>query len=223
MNTLQNDYNTQRQPLLIAEYGRIVQDYINHIQSIADKQERTQWVHTLVNVMATLNPEIKLQLNYKEVLWGHIYQISGYELDVDSPYELKPADVKTRKPDEIGYQTSGIRFRFYGRNLQKMVDQVTLIEDARLRQDMVNLIASFMYNSCKIWNNENLSNEVIAEHLTILSKGKLQIEGSEITVSADASNFVQRRPFKSNNNFRKNNNNNKNNKNRGSGKNQRRF
>jgi ribosome-binding protein aMBF1 (putative translation factor) len=79
-----------------------------------------------------------------------------------------------------------------------------------------------MYNSCKIWNNENLSNEVIAEHLTILSKGKLQIEGSEITVSADASNFVQRRPFKSNNNFRKNNNN-KNNKNRGSGKNQRRF
>ena len=101
------------------------------------------------------------------------------------------------------------------------------MQDPELRQEMVNLIASFMYNSCKIWNNENLSNEVIAEHLKILSKGQLQIEGSEITVSVDASNFQPKKFFKNNNNtggFNRNKTNNNNNKkNQTRGKNYRRF
>ncbi len=83
-----------------------------------------------------------------------------------------------------------------------------------------------MFNSCKIWNNENLSNEVIAEHLKILSKGQLQIQGSEITVSADASsNFQPKKFFKSNNNNfgRNKNNNNKKNQNQNRGKNFRRY
>ena len=108
-----------------------------------------------------------------------------------------------------------------------MGDKVSELQDPELRQEMVNLIASFMYNSCKIWNNENLSNEVIAEHLKILSKGQLQLEGSEITVTVDASNFQPKKFFKNNNNtggFNRNkasNNNNK--KNQTRGKNYRRF
>jgi hypothetical protein len=177
--------------------------------------------------MGALNPEIKLQVNYKEILWGHIFQIGQYQLDVDSPYPIPTPEVKSKKPETIGYPTTNIRFRFYGRNLQMMVDKVSEMQDPELRQEMVNLIASFMYNSCKIWNNENLSNEVIAEHLKILSKGQLQIEGSEITVSVDASNFQPKKFFKNNNNtggFNRNKTNNNNNKkNQTRGKNYRRF
>jgi len=226
MTILQSDYNTQRDHLRIAEYGRHIQEYVEHIQSIADKEKRTQWVHNLVNIMATLNPEIKLQANYKEILWGHIFQIGQYQLDVDSPYPIPTAEVKSKKPETIGYPTTNIRFRFYGRNLQMMVDKVSEMQDPELRQEMVNLIASFMYNSCKIWNNENLSNEVIAEHLKILSKGQLQLEGSEITVTADASNFQPKKFFKNNSNggFNRNKNNNNNNKkNQNRGKNYRRY
>ena len=60
MTILQSDYNTQRDHLRIAEYGRHIQEYVAHIQSIADKETRTQWVHNLVNIMGALNPEIKL-------------------------------------------------------------------------------------------------------------------------------------------------------------------
>ena len=82
-----------------------------------------------------------------------------------------------------------------------------------------------MYNSCKIWNNENLSNEVIAEHLKILSKGQLQLEGSEITVTADTSTYNPRKQqqFGSRNNNFSNNRNNKNQKRNNKGKNYRRF
>jgi NDP-sugar pyrophosphorylase family protein len=176
--------------------------------------------------MATLNPEIKLQSNYKEILWGHIYQIGNYDLDVDCPYAIPKPEEKAKKPSQIGYPTTNIRFRFYGRNLQMMVDKVSEMEDPEIRQEMVNLIASFMFNSCKIWNNENLSNEVIAEHLKILSKGQLQIQGSEITVSADASSNLQpKKFFKSNaSNFGRNKNGNNNNKkNQNRGKNFRRY
>lgn len=227
MNTLQNDYNTQRSALNILEYGRLVQDYVSHINSIADKDQRTMWVHNLVNIMAILNPEIKLQSNYQEILWGHIHQISNFTLDVDSPYPLPQREDHNKKAEPIPYHTSTIRFRFYGRNLQNMIEKATQMEDGELKQELVNLIASFMYNSCKLWNNENLSNEVIAEHLNTLSKGKLALAGSEITVTADASVFAPRRHnnHQNKNNFRKNNNNKKNhlNNNNNRNKNKRRF
>jgi hypothetical protein len=216
MTSIQEDYNTQRESLKISEYGRTIQEYVKHIQSIPDKSERTKWVYQLVNIMATLNPQVKLQSDYQAVLWGHIHQISDYSLDIDSPYELPTADKKAEKPNVISYPDTGIRFRFYGRNLQNMIEKATEIEDEDLRQDLVNLIASFMFNSCKIWNDENLTNEVIAEHLSILSKGKLKLSGDEITVSADASSqFIPKKNFNNRNNFnRKNNKNNNFNKNK---------
>ena len=68
MTILQEDYNTQRPLLGISEYGRHVQEYIEHIKSLPSKEERTSWVHNLAGIMATLNPDIKLQVNYKRSL-----------------------------------------------------------------------------------------------------------------------------------------------------------
>jgi hypothetical protein len=149
-----------------------------------------------------------------------LFQIANFELDVDCPYNIVQTKKEFERPEHLGYNSSGIRFRFYGRNLQMMIDRAAAMEDGELRQDLVNMIASFMYNSCKAWNNENLSNEVIAEHLKTLSKGKLNIEGSELVVSADTTVSI-RRPAQQKQNFSRNNKNNKNNKNRG--KNYRRF
>jgi hypothetical protein len=209
---LQQDYNSQRDPLRISEYGRHIQEYVSHIQSLPDKEARTRMASGVVQVMATLNPELRQQANYKEKLWGHLFRIADYNLDVDCPYTIPPLEEVNKKPEPIGYQDSKIKFRFYGRNLQNMVDQVADMEASELKQDLVNLIASFMYNSCKSWNNENLSNEVIAEHLKVLSKGKLTPEGNELVVSADNSivpmqQQQQNRKFfnkKKNNKFGKN-------------------
>lgn len=221
MITLQDDYNTQRTALGIAEYGRHVQEYIDHIKTLPSKEERTSWVHNLAQIMATLNPDIKQQANYKEILWGHIFQIADYDLDVDCPYEIVQVKQEFVRPEHLGYNSSGIRFRFYGRNLQMMIDRAAEMEDGELKQDVVNMIASFMYNSCKAWNNENLSNEVIADHLKTLSKGQLNIEGSELVVSADTTVSIRRPAQQKAQHFGRNNKNNKNNKNRG--KNYRRF
>lgn len=216
MDALQVDYNTQRSPLSIAEYGRHVQEYIEHIKTLPDKEKRTSWVSNLVQIMTSLNPEIKLQANYKEILWGHIFHIANYELDVDCPYEIIQIKKEITVPKHLGYNSNGIRFRFYGRNLQMMIDKAAEMPNSELKQDLVNMIASFMYNSCKAWNNENLSNEVIAEHLNTLSKGQLKIAGDELVVSADT-NIPLPKPVQKNNFGRKNN------KNQNRGKNFRRY
>lgn len=219
MLTLQEDYNTQRKPMVISEYGRHIHDYIAHIKSFPEKEKRTQWCHSLINIMATLNPEVKLQANYREKLWDFLFQMANYDLDVDSPYPVPTAEERSKKPEEIGYASTVIKFRFYGRNLQNMVDRAAEMEDPELRQNLVNLIASFMYNSCKSWNNENLSNETIAEHLKTLSKGKLNLASDQFVVSQDTSQprkFFKRTPPPSGGG--NNNNRNKNNKfNRGKG------
>ncbi len=228
MLTLQEDYNTQRTSLDLSEYGRHVQEYIQHIQQLPDRSQRTAWTNNLVQIMSTLNPEIKQQANYKEILWSHILHLANFSLDVDCPYDIKQIDVANNKPAEIGYADANIRFRFYGRNLQMMIDKAASMEATELRQDLVNMIASFMYNSCKAWNNENLSNEVIADHLMTLSKGKLQLSGEEITVSADTQLAQPNRNWQQGkkNHFQRNNKNNKNNRNNNNnrnGKNYRRF
>ncbi|MBS3915500.1 MAG: DUF4290 domain-containing protein [Bacteroidetes bacterium] len=222
---MQDDYNTQRSSMVIAEYGRHVHDYVKYIQSLSDRDKRTSTAEAVIQIMAVLNPEVKQQSNYKETLWEHLYQMADYDLDVDCPYAMPTREERNQKPGSIGYPDSVIKFRFYGRNLQNMVDKAAEMEDPELRQGLVNLIASFMYNSCKSWNNENLSNETIAEHLKTLSKGKLNLAGDQLVVSQD--NSPQKKFFnrnKSNNN--NNNNRNKNNKfnrNKGGGGGYRRY
>ncbi|EFL55556.1 hypothetical protein HMPREF9321_0500, partial [Veillonella atypica ACS-049-V-Sch6] len=36
------DYNTQREKLLLPEYGREIQDMVNHCKALTDKDERQQ-------------------------------------------------------------------------------------------------------------------------------------------------------------------------------------
>ena len=97
MNTLQEDYNTQREPLNISEYGRIIQDYVTHLQTLPSKAERTRWVSGLVEVMTTLNPNLKQQTDYAKVLWGYVHQISGFSLDFDAPFPLPTEEEKAEK------------------------------------------------------------------------------------------------------------------------------
>ena len=81
------DYNTQREHLILPEYGRHVQKMLEQVCEIEDKEKRTQQAQAVVNVMSTLNPHLKEYPDYKHKLWDHAHIISGYKLDVDGPYE----------------------------------------------------------------------------------------------------------------------------------------
>ena len=108
------EYNTEREKIVISEYGRNIQVMIRHLMEIEDRKQRTEAAYFIVNVMAQMNPQVKESNDYMHKLWDHLYIISNYELDVDSPYPAPTPEMQKKKPDHVGYQKNNIRYGHYG-------------------------------------------------------------------------------------------------------------
>ncbi|MCK9480469.1 MAG: DUF4290 domain-containing protein [Bacteroidia bacterium] len=193
-------YNTELKNMTISEYGRIVHDYVDLICNEPDRSKRTRMANGLILVMENLNPQVKDQEDYKHKLWDHLHIISNYKLDVDSPFPAPSQESYSMHPDPISYPTMPIRFRFYGRNLQYMVAKAAEVQDAAIQRDFLGILASFMKNSSRNWNNEDLTNEMITNHLKTMSGGKIDTDFDTLEIRTDNS-FVKR-----NNGFKPNQN-----------------
>jgi hypothetical protein len=213
-------YNTQNDQLIISEYGRSFQNMVKHVCTINEPEKRLKMAEALIGVMEILNPTAKNQTDYKQKLWDHLFIISDFKLDVNAPFPVPERNKINQKPERIPYPSQPIKYRFYGRNLQLMANKAASIENPELKNEFVNLLASFMTNSSKSWNNENLNNQQLAEHLETLSNKQLKInpEALELTIDNNASPMNQnsnkkKKFFKPNNKFKnnkfKNNNNRK--------------
>ena len=187
------EYNTQSNKLIISEYGRAFQKMVEHVLTIEDRTKRTKMAEALIGVMEILNPLAKEQADYKQKLWDHLHIIAGFNLDVDCPFPVPEKDTIVKKPEPIPYSSQPIKFRFYGRNLQNMVNKATNIENPEMKNEFLNLLASFMSNSSRNWNNENLTNQQLAEHLKSMSSSKLEInpEALEITLEQRRKKFFK--------------------------------
>ncbi len=203
------EYNTQRPDLLLSEYGRGLQKMVDKVVEVPDRELRSKLSVGLMNVMISLNPGIKDLDNYQHKLWDHLHIMSGFKLDIDGPYPKPVPELINQKPEPVPYNNVRIKFRFYGRNLQYMVDRATRVDDSDIKQSFINMIASFMTNSSRNWNNEILTPEVITEHLKILSKDMLHLNSGDLSIHVERDIKRHKGHFKSNNN---NNNNNRNNK-----------
>ena len=208
------EYNTTRPHLYLSEYGRCFQKLVDKITVIEDRELRSKLAVSLMNVMVNLNPTIKELDNYQQKLWDQIHIISQYKLDIDGPYPKPEPEFINQKPDPISYNNVRIKFRFYGRNLQYMVDRATKIENEEIKQRFINMIASFMTNSSRNWNNEYLTPDVIAEHLKILSKDKIHLQSENLNIHVEKDYKKIKTFYKQNNKKFKNKNNRNKNKDR---------
>ncbi|MCC6817417.1 MAG: DUF4290 domain-containing protein [Bacteroidia bacterium] len=195
-------YNTQAKKLIISEYGRSFQDMVEYVVRIDDRQKRLKAADALISVMEILNPSVKDQADYKQKLWDHLNIIAEFKLDVDGPFPVPEQTKIHQKPQRVPYPSLPIKFRFYGRNLQFMVQKATAIENSELKGEFLNLLASFMTNSSRNWNNENLSNQQLAEHLEALSQNKLKVNPEELEITLEQR---KKKFFKHNNNGGSNN------------------
>jgi hypothetical protein len=194
-------YNTQSENLIISEYGRSFQNYVNYVCSVEPKEKRTKMADTLISVMEILNPTVKNQSDYKQKLWDHLHIIANFNLNVDSPFPVPEKTKIHQKPEKIEYSNQPIKFRFYGRNLQMMVNKATALGDEDLQKEFLNLLASFMTNSSKNWNNENLSNSQLADHLEVLSNKKLKVTPEQLEITLEQQQ-AKKKFFKPNNKFK---------------------
>lgn len=82
------EYNTQLERLIIPEYGRNIQSMIEYCCTIENREERNLCAKAIIQVMGQLNPTLRDQSDYTHKLWDHLFIISQFKLDVDSPYPI---------------------------------------------------------------------------------------------------------------------------------------
>lgn len=172
------EYNSQRSQMKIPEYGRITQKMAEYICTIPDREKRNTAARQLVEIMATFNPQLKSIEEYRQRLWDHLYVMTDYKLDVDSPYPKpnKPEGVY-EKPKPIPYPHQKIKFRNYGKNLENLLKKITAeISDPEKKKSAAETAAYYMKLVHLQWNAENPSDELIRSDLRMMSDGKLELD-----------------------------------------------
>lgn len=169
------EYNTQREDLIIPEYGRNVQKMVEHALTIEDRAMRTAYVNLIITAMYNVNPDAKTIVDFKHKLWDHLFIISDYKLDVESPYPMPDKQERLTPPQSLEYKNSNIKFGPYGKVLEIMIEKVIDMEDNEEKQTLIALIAQQLKKSYLQWNRDSVDDELILKHFEELSKGQLKL------------------------------------------------
>ncbi len=169
------DYNTSRPQLLLTEYGRNVQNMIKYIIELEDRDERNKYAQAVIELMGFLNPHLRDVTDFKHKLWDHLFVISDFKLDVDSPYPIPSRDTLISKPQKVPYPAHRIHFKHYGKTVELMIEKAKLVEDPDRKSVFVAAIANFMKMAYVNWNKDSVADETIINDLKILSKGELSL------------------------------------------------
>ena len=176
------EYNSSRNKLVISEYGRHIQKLVEHALTLTDKEERQKMANGIIDIMGELNPQLRDVADFKHKLWDHLFVISNFELEVDSPYEKPIIEKLFEKPEPLAYPNSKIKYNHYGKVIELMIDEAIKMEDQELKSKLVIAIANQMKKSYVNWNLDTVEDEIILNQLTKLSKGKLSVpEGTELS------------------------------------------
>jgi len=184
--TLKMDYNSDRKRLTIPEYGRNIHQMVAHACSLEDRDERNHAAQTIIAIMGQLNPHLRDVSEFNHKLWDHLFIMSDFTLDVDSPFPIPEPDTLTKKPELLEYPSRDFKYKHYGRTIELFVKQAMALEPGEERIAHTCAIANMMKRSYLHWNRDSVSDEVIIGHLTEISKGELVLpEGFVFENTAD--------------------------------------
>ncbi len=184
------EYNTEREQLIIPEYGRHLQKMINHAVAIEDRNERNRVAKSIIAVMGNLQPHLRDVPEFQHKLWDQLFIISDFKLDVDTPFPVLTKEKLQERPDPLDYPQNFPKYRFYGNNIKRMIDVANSWEDGDLKTALTFTIANHMKKCYLNWNKDTVEDSVIFDHLFELSNGKINLKGSSEDLT-DSSNLLR--------------------------------
>lgn len=168
-------YNTQVAQLKLPEYGRNVQQMIEHCMTIEDRDERNRCAHTIISIMDNMFPENRGESDYKRKLWDHLAIISDFELDIDYPYEIVKKDNLASLPAPIQYELEPIKYRHYGKIIERMIGRAAEYPEGEERDALVMLLANHMKKLIFQINKEDVEDSKIFKDLYYYSSGRIKL------------------------------------------------
>lgn len=189
------EYNSDRPKLILPEYGRHIQKMVNHVVEIEDREERNQAAKSIIGVMGNLNPHLRDVPDFQPMLWDQLFIISDFKLDVDSPYPIPSREELEERPEPLKYPQNHPKYRFYGNNIKKMIDVANSWEDGDKKDGLILTIANHMKKSFLNWNKDTVEDEVIFDHLSELSGGKINLRSADEDLSNASDLMRNKRRF----------------------------
>ncbi len=193
------EYNTQRERLPLPEYGRSVQNMVDHALTIENREERQRCANTIINIMGNMFPHLRDVPDFKHKLWDHLAIMSDFKLDIDYPYEIVKKDYLEVKPERLKYNTGNIRYRHYGRLVESLIQKAKEYPDGEEKRQLVRLIANHMRKDFVTWNKDTVDEKKIFDDIEEYSDGA--IRPREMNIQLNGSQPQQRNftPRKRNN------------------------
>ncbi|MFN8257950.1 MAG: DUF4290 domain-containing protein [Bacteroidales bacterium] len=183
-----------KEKLILPEYGRNIQNMVEYVKTIEDRETRNAAAQEIINIMGNMNPHLRDVNDFKHKLWDQIAQMAEFELDIDMPYPMPLKETFTSKPNRIPYSEGDITYKYLGRIMQKLIKAATEIEEKEKKDELVRVITNHMKKLYVIWNKDNVEDSAIFQKLSELSDGKLIVEdGTKLTESKDLINSNKRK------------------------------
>ncbi len=190
------EYNSQKEGLIIAQYGRNVQNLINHAIKIEDKEKRQSFTEAIIGLMHQMNPISRSnEADHIEKLWRHLFRISAYKIDVVPPSGVIPTPESSEyQPSKIPYLRNNRGHRHYGSQVKKLIEKAKELTDPEKKEEFAMIIASYMKLAYRTWNREHYVNdEIIKADLKKMSGDDL-ILADDVVIDISAVKYNTRPP-----------------------------
>jgi hypothetical protein len=174
MNVENMEYNTTRSYLTMREYGRHIQKMVDYLLTIEDKEKRQRNAMSLIELMGFLNPHLKNVEDFRHKLWDHLFLISDFKLDVESPYPIPTRETLKAKPEPLKYPKRYPKFNHLGKNIEVVINKALKEENPEKRQGFANAIAYYMKLTYSNWHKELVHDDNIQSELQSITDGQLE-------------------------------------------------
>lgn len=176
MNIEGLDYNTQREKLVMPEYGREIQNMVNYAVSLESKEERQHCAESIIAIMKRMFPEGNGVEDHERKLWDHLAIMSNFQLDIDFPFDVSQAVQMAKKPEPMEYPMKKIPIRHYGSMVFELFEKLKTMEPGDERDELVKLTANQMHRNLLQWSHGSSDIEKVASDLARFTDGKIQLD-----------------------------------------------
>ncbi len=176
MNIEGLDYNTQREKLVLPEYGREVQSMVDYAVALPTKAERQSCGNAIIAIMRRMFSQSADAEGFERKLWDHLAMMSNFKLDIDYPFDVTEAQTILSKPEPMTYPMNNIPVRHYGKMMFELFDKLKTMPEGPDRDALVRMVANQMKRDLMVWGHGSSDDEKVASDLAYFTDGKVQLD-----------------------------------------------
>ena len=176
MNIEGLDYNTQREKLVLPEYGREVQSMVDYAVALPTKAERQSCANAIIAIMRRMFSQSADAEGFERKLWDHLAMMSNFKLDIDYPFDVTEAQTILSKPEPMTYPMNNIPVRHYGKMMFELFDKLKTMPEGPDRDALVRMAAYQMILYLMVWGHGSSDDEKVASDLAYFTDGKVQLD-----------------------------------------------